>query len=157
MFLLVMMIMPTSLKENKFVTLTIIVKSYHNTKSSFDDTYCLGKNIYHESRGESKRGKNAVAQVTINRLYHEEFPDTICDVVYQKRNICEFSWVCEDNQEIDDIDSFYESLEIANKFINHGKELPELKDALFFHATYVNPKWKYKRISKIGNHIFYGI
>ena len=27
--------------------------------------------------------------------------------------------------------------------------------ALFFHARYVSPKWRLKRVASIGNHIFY--
>jgi spore germination cell wall hydrolase CwlJ-like protein len=28
-------------------------------------------------------------------------------------------------------------------------------DALFFHARYVAPGWRMKRVASIGNHIFY--
>ena len=28
-------------------------------------------------------------------------------------------------------------------------------NALFFHARYVSPKWRLKRVASIGNHIFY--
>ena len=28
-------------------------------------------------------------------------------------------------------------------------------ESLFFHATYVNPRWGRPRIARIGNHIFY--
>jgi len=36
----------------------------------------------------------------------------------------------------------------------------ELKDsvvgnALFFHARYVSPGWRLKRVASIGNHVFY--
>jgi spore germination cell wall hydrolase CwlJ-like protein len=27
--------------------------------------------------------------------------------------------------------------------------------ALFFHARYVSPRWRLKRVATIGNHIFY--
>ena len=27
--------------------------------------------------------------------------------------------------------------------------------ALFFHARHVSPRWKLKRISSVGNHVFY--
>jgi len=44
---------------------------------------CLAKNIYHEARGESLQGKKAVANVTLNRVHSNLFPDTVCGVVYQ--------------------------------------------------------------------------
>jgi spore germination cell wall hydrolase CwlJ-like protein len=34
------------------------------------------------------------------------------------------------------------------------KESP-VGDALFFHARYVSPGWRMKRVAAIGNHIFY--
>jgi uncharacterized protein YyaL (SSP411 family) len=34
--------------------------------------------------------------------------------------------------------------------------LPSLKNALYYHADYVNPGWNKPRLEKIGHHIFYG-
>lgn len=51
---------------------------------------CLALNIYHESRSESLQGQIAVAQVTINRVAHDHWPSTICEVVYDPM---QFSWV----------------------------------------------------------------
>jgi spore germination cell wall hydrolase CwlJ-like protein len=30
-----------------------------------------------------------------------------------------------------------------------------MKDAIYFHAVYINPNWGKERIGVIGNHIFY--
>ena len=30
-----------------------------------------------------------------------------------------------------------------------------VEGALFFHATYVSPRWKLKRIGRVDKHIFY--
>ena len=76
-----------------------------------DELECLAKNIYHEARGESREGKVAVANVTLNRVHSARFPDTVCGVVYQAvysrwwlehhnklvpvRNMCQFSWYCD--------------------------------------------------------------
>ena len=61
---------------------------------------CLAINIYKEAANEPFEGKVAVAQVTINRTKNPNFPDTICDVVYQKNTfmgkvVCQFSWYCD--------------------------------------------------------------
>jgi spore germination cell wall hydrolase CwlJ-like protein len=37
-----------------------------------------------------------------------------------------------------------------------GFRLPSLKNALYYHADYVNPGWNKPRLEKIGHHIFYG-
>ena len=50
---------------------------------------CLALNIYHEARGERVEGQIAVAHVTMNRVNHEKWPSTICEVVYQPK---QFSW-----------------------------------------------------------------
>jgi spore germination cell wall hydrolase CwlJ-like protein len=44
---------------------------------------------------------------------------------------------------------------VAKKVILEGFKLDVLKDALFYHADYVNPRWGFEKIGKIGNHIFY--
>ena len=60
---------------------------------------CLALNIYHEARGEGMMGKYAVAHVVMNRVEHERFPDTVCDVITQRRNNrlhqCQLSWYCD--------------------------------------------------------------
>ena len=45
---------------------------------------CLALNVYYESRGETRAGQQAVAKVTLNRVVSSRYPDTICDVVYEK-------------------------------------------------------------------------
>ena len=44
---------------------------------------CLAKNIYFEARNQSVAGQIAVAQVVINRVNDDRFPNTICKVVQQ--------------------------------------------------------------------------
>ena len=45
---------------------------------------CLARNIYWEAANESYEGKLAVAQVTLNRTKASGYPNTVCEVVYQK-------------------------------------------------------------------------
>ena len=46
-----------------------------------DELWCLANNIYFEARAESYAGKQAVANVTQNRLESEDHPDSYCGVV----------------------------------------------------------------------------
>ncbi len=50
-----------------------------------------------------------------------------------------------------------DALQVAQKYVLDGYNIPELEEALFYHADYVRPKWAKKmiRIEKIGAHIFY--
>jgi spore germination cell wall hydrolase CwlJ-like protein len=118
--------------------------------SLFNDqeVQCLAKNIYFEARGESLRGMRAVAQVTINRVNDYRWPDTICQVVYQRS---QFSWTAK-KVKITDIKLYKIAEDLAYEVLNNPlKNFPHTH----FHAVYVNPGWKYKNKVKIGNHIFY--
>jgi len=116
----------------------------------------------------------AVAQVTLNRVAHNSFPDDICDVVYQGptkaswkdksvyypvKHRCQFSWYCDGKS--DRISSVNQTIfdrcyEVARQVLIEGKRLPGLKQAVFYHADYVSPVWRYPKLAKIGTHIFYG-
>lgn len=123
---------------------------------------CLSKNIYWEAASEPFEGKVAVAQVTMNRLASGKFANSVCDVVYQKttvysRVICQFSWLCENNHQVRPVNKtmYKESEEVAKMVMLEGFRLPTIKEALYYHADYVNPHWKKERIAQIGRHIFY--
>jgi spore germination cell wall hydrolase CwlJ-like protein len=123
---------------------------------------CLARNIYHEAGYEPFEGKVAVAQVTINRTESGQFPSDICQVVYQKnvvyeKVLCQFSWYCDSASLKKPMNGpvYTESMEVAKKVLLEGFRLPSIKDALYFHGDYVNPKWGKKPVAKIGRHIFY--
>ncbi len=123
---------------------------------------CLAINIYREAGYEPFEGKVAVAQVTLNRASNKNFPQDICQVVYQKsvimeKVVCQFSWYCDRAVMARPVnkESYNESYEVAKKVLLEGFKLKVLDDALFYHADYVNPKWNKEKIGKIGRHIFY--
>jgi hypothetical protein len=126
------------------------------------DLECLALNIYREAGHEPFEGKVAVAQVTINRVNHEKFPDNVCSVVYEKnliagRIICQFSWYCDSTHRNRPINrsAYDESMKVAKQVLLEGFRLPSLEPALFYHADYINPNWRLDRITKVGTHIFY--
>jgi spore germination cell wall hydrolase CwlJ-like protein len=124
---------------------------------------CLTRNIYWEAASEPFEGKVAVAQVTLNRMQSGKFPDSVCGVVHQKnvfyeKVVCQFSWYCEGNHKMKPVHKplWRESEEVAKKVLLEGFRLPSLKNALYYHADYVNPGWQLPKIEQIGRHIFYG-
>jgi spore germination cell wall hydrolase CwlJ-like protein len=117
---------------------------------------CLTRNVYFESASEPYKGKIAVAQVTINRMLSGDYPSTVCGVVHQRTNdICQFSWVCAKGQTVRSQELYAESQQVAHRVLIDGYRIPELKNAMFFHADYVSPNWRKKPKAKIGRHIFY--
>ena len=72
--------------------------------------------------------------------------------------VCQFSWNCTKVKAIKEDDPrWIESLEVANTIALGG--YPDLRikygHAMHFHAVYIQPGWKLKKITKTGNHIFY--
>lgn len=134
------------------------------------DLKCLADNIYYESGNQPTVGRMAVAFVTLNRVNSTQFKNNICDIVYEKhkkkvdtktKTVCQFSWVCKPRPSIKnkiDIQAYKESLEVAFLVMTQYNTLVDPTDgSLYFHATYVRPKWKYQktRIVRIDDHIFY--
>ena len=123
---------------------------------------CLALNIYREAGFEPFEGKVAVAQVTVNRTKSPNFPNTVCGVVYQKNTfvgkvVCQFSWYCDSSAKIRPIDkeAYDESYRVAKMVYVEDFELESIKTAIYYHADYVHPNWKYRKLTKIGTHIFY--
>ena len=101
--LLVVMFLVSSVTGWKFQKLTG-QEGYQfvSAESIEKDLECLALNIYREAGHEPFEGKVAVAQVTLNRVVDSRFPNTVCDVVYEKtavysKVICQFSWYCDAN------------------------------------------------------------
>jgi N-acetylmuramoyl-L-alanine amidase len=127
------------------------------------DLTCLALNIYHEARGEPMAGKYAVAEVTMNRVAAKAYPNTVCEVVYQKnwdvirrRYVAAFSWT-----EIDPVRQLrpkvWQDAWTAAEAVYYGRHAPQLKGALFYHAKTIRPSWARgkKPVAQIGRHIFY--
>ena len=123
---------------------------------------CLARNIYYEAGSEPFEGKVAVAQVTLNRVESGLFPSDVCKTIYQKnvvyeKVICQFSWACDRDTGARPPNNanYRESMEVAKKVLLENFRLPSLKEAMYYHADYINPGWKREKITKIGRHIFY--
>lgn len=130
---------------------------------------CLADNIYHESRGESYKGKVAVGFVTMNRTQSGQFPDDVCRVVKQKTDdTCQFSWYCQKKKrthsnkkllaKIMDLSYIQSRLVAEYVFRNYENIKDPTKGSLYFHSKSVRPKIKGK-IKKcvVGRHIFYNV
>lgn len=119
---------------------------------------CMAKNIYYEAAKESFEGKLAVAQVTMNRVNNPSYPKTVCEVVHQKiNNTYQFSWVGEKKTSELNRYAWEESVIVARKALTEYKihDIIYKTKSMFYHNTTVNPGWKLKRVTQIGNHIFY--
>ena len=128
------------------------------TKDAKKQVDCLADNIYFEAGHEPERGRIAVALVTMNRLQDPRYPKDICSVVKQKVNYtCQFTWFCEEGKRVSNSHAYREARRVALfVYANHDKIKDVTYGALFYHADYVNPKWRgLEKTTIIGRHIFY--
>jgi spore germination cell wall hydrolase CwlJ-like protein len=128
------------------------------TQESQLQVKCLADNIYHEAGFEPEDGKVAVALVTMNRLQDPRYPKDICSVVKQRvRSTCQFSWFCQRKIPAKNESVYEEALQTALRVFANYETTPDITNgALFYHADYVNPRWRgLEKTTVIGRHIFY--
>jgi spore germination cell wall hydrolase CwlJ-like protein len=127
------------------------------------DLGCLAENIYHEARGEPLAGQVAVAEVVLNRVASEAFPDTVCEVVHERRfdalrrrYVSAFSWTELETLRRPRGSAWQRAREIATAVYDR-REPPIVPVALYYHAARIDPGWAGEKqlVATIGNHIFY--
>ena len=117
---------------------------------------CLALNVYHEARGEDPLGQLAVAQVTMNRVASERYPDDVCTVVYQRN---QFSWTTQrGDHKPEDLEAWDVAKKAAALAFADAARVPGITpETLHYHADWVRPFWADDRkiVAHIDNHIFY--
>lgn len=121
---------------------------------------CLQEAIYHEARGESVAGQFAVAEVILNRVDRESYPNSVCGVVHQNahmRNACQFSYACNGHSRgMREPQARAIAGQIAQVMLDGAPR--DLTDgATHFHTTAVRPRWSrsFAQTAQIGSHLFY--
>lgn len=141
------------IEKPKFLSIIDTNESmFHSDK----DIFCMAKNIYHEAATESKLGKYAVAQVTLNRMKNPMYPKDLCSVVFDP---LQFSWASDTKTRWarPSGPDWEESKQVAQDVVVSGKRVQGMDKALFFHSDSINPIWANakRKIARIGSHIFY--
>ena len=120
---------------------------------------CLALAVYHEARGEPLIGQKAVAEVVMNRVASDRFPDTICGVVMQPK---QFSFVSTNGWAgiPTDPDVWADAVNISQDAIgNHldGQSYFANRAMLYYHSTEVSLVWTKSlfELFTLGNHTFY--
>lgn len=123
------------------------------------DVDCLARNIYFEAMGESQIGKRAVGFVTLARSQSSKYPDSVCEVVYQKR---QFSWVSQRSVHQPRLKNAQDRLawevsQMEAVMVLSGEVKDPTHGALFYHTKGVNPVWNRNmiRTAVIGDHVFW--
>lgn len=122
------------------------------------DVKCLADNAFYEARDQGIKGMQAVIDVTLNRVASKRFPNTVCKVVYQRK---QFSWTHQKKQKVTqkELEIQYEqALHLARgMLIGFGRGIT--KGSEWYHETDISPSWskskKIKRTKTIKSHMFY--
>jgi spore germination cell wall hydrolase CwlJ-like protein len=99
-------------------------------------------------------GQLAVGQVIANRANSGgRFPSSYCGVLFQRS---QFSFVRGRSlPSVPRASKQWQTAVAMAKIVDKGLKASVIGNALFFHARYVSPGWRLKRVASIGNHIFY--
>ena len=136
---------PQQFYDNSYLTKNNLISIY-----STKETQCLSQALYFESRGEPVEGQFEVADVILNRVHSEYYPNTVCGVVNQKG---QFTY--NHNLTIHNKKVYNDISVIAINSIYKWKKTDN--PILFYHNKKVKPKWSnlFVKTKVIGNHVFY--
>jgi len=115
---------------------------------------CLAVGIYFESKSEPLAGQLAVGEVIANRANSNgRFPSTYCGVLFQRG---QFSFVHGRSlPSVPRASRQWQTAVAVAKIVDRDLHESSVGKALFFHARYVSPGWRLKRVTSVGNHVFY--
>ncbi|TXC92979.1 cell wall hydrolase [Metabacillus litoralis] len=115
---------------------------------SKEEKALLARLVHAEAKGEPYVGKVAVANVVINRVEHEQFPDTVREVIYQKN-----AFQPVQNESIDEAaDDEAENAVTEALALNKSED----KSLYFYNPDTATDEWiRTRDVTKvIGNHVF---
>lgn len=124
-----------------------------------EELRCMALSMYWEARSEGREGMIAVGAVVLNRVGNDEFPDSVCGVVFDGGETppCQFSWWCDGKS---DTPGEHEQWEVAQRLAADMLSNPPqdpTDGALFFHHEGIEVPWRIARTRtvRIADHIYY--
>ena len=89
----------------------------------------------------------------VDRASSDRFPSSYCGVVYQPS---QFSFVRGGSMPpIDTSSGAWRNARAIARIAHEDLWESPAKGALFFHAAWVKPGWRLKRVGRISSHVFY--
>lgn len=119
-----------------------------------DDLYWLSRIINSESEGEPLLGKIAVGNVVLNRVTNPEFPNSVYDVVFDRKNGVQFTPVANGTIYRTPVN---ESI-VAAKIALEGVQVLDVKCNYFVNESTAQSAWvqlNRPRVAVVGNHSFF--
>jgi spore germination cell wall hydrolase CwlJ-like protein len=134
--------------------LATMVAELRSPEAGSRELECLATGIYFESKSEPLAGQLAVGKVIANRAKSGgRFPPSYCGVLFQRG---QFSFIRGHSlPSVQRSKKQWQTAVALAKIVDQGLHESAVGNALFFHARYVSPGWRLKRVASIGNHVFY--
>ncbi|HWW63251.1 MAG TPA: cell wall hydrolase [Sphingomonadaceae bacterium] len=114
---------------------------------------CMAKVVHHEAANQSFEGQLAVAQLIMNRVESDRFPDTPCDVANQPGQFFATASYHPNRHS----ETWASAVEAAHEALA-GTASDVSEGTYFYHAAYQPATAFFRtrtRVMKIGDHIFY--
>lgn len=121
---------------------------------------CLTSAIYYEAATEPVEGQRAVAQVVLNRVRHQAYPNSVCGVVYQgmeRKTGCQFTFTCDGSLARTPMSSYWNGARKVSEAALSGSVYAPVGWATHYHTNWVVPYWSSSLVKAavVGTHIFY--
>lgn len=135
-------------QKHQFLTDEVVGEEEEKIEISKDEKQLLARLVHAEAEGEPFAGKVAVAEVVLNRVEHEQFPDTVKDVIYEKN-----AFEPVQNQSIQE-PADQEAVKAVDEALEKDNKADEA--LYFYNPETAESDWIRDRkiIEKIGNHAF---
>jgi spore germination cell wall hydrolase CwlJ-like protein len=133
-----------------------------NPNDPNDELKALALNMYFEARGDGKTieqrlyAMQMVGEVTLNRVESVNYPDSICEVVYQES---QFSWTRKRDKTPYETKSWLQAVILANRLLNGKVDYIDNGATHFVNLKGVShvPSWtrRFDEVARVGKHVFY--
>lgn len=123
-------------------------------------TDCLAAAGFYEAGGKAE-DQRAVMQVILNRVRHNNFPNSICGVVFQgseRRTGCQFTFTCDGAmlRRHPSAAAWRQARMVAMEMMT-GRVEPVVGQATHYHTNWVHPSWsaQMQKIAAVDTHLFF--
>lgn len=133
------------------VTGQLIIKAEIESPWTDDDREMIAKMVMAEAEAEPLEGKCLVANVIINRVMSDSFPNDVKSVLCQKKQFS--SWTNGRYEKAVPNDEVWQAVQMVL-----DEDQDDSEGALFFEATYLTDTWQSKNrtyLFTVGHHKFY--
>lgn len=102
---------------------------------------CLALAVYQEASGQSEAAMRGVGHVVLNRTRDDNFPDTVCAVIWQVRPKRQFSWTGRPVKALvpQDQDEWVRAQHVALRVLGGDKD--PTNGATYFHSSSLKTRW----------------